>query len=145
MNYVSGLLTAVCASSIFIGALYMLCPQGNIQKSVSYILSLVFLLSVITAGKIAVKKPQIDFDMDMSQVDTTGLDTATAKYVYSYALQKAGIDFEEIIIYTDKNDSNSIFISKILVISAEEKEKIIKALSEAAKNIKVEVSNERNN
>ena len=136
-------LAAICAACIFIGALQMLCPTGTVSKSVSFLLSLVFLVSVISAAGITVKKA--DFSLQLptaANADTTALDTAAARYVYAYALEKAGIDFKEIKLYTDKLPDNSISISKILIRSDCEADKIITALSEVAKNIEVEILNE---
>lgn len=133
---------ALCASSVFIGALFMLCPDGTMKKSVTFVLSLVFLASVISAGGIGLKYEKTKLEPTPVSISSDELDTYTARYVYEYALKKAGIDFEEITVYTDKNDSGSIFISKISVKSAEEKGKITEALQDAAKNIEVEVNNE---
>ena len=40
MNFLSSAITAFCAACIFIGTLYILCPEGAVSKSVKYILSL---------------------------------------------------------------------------------------------------------
>lgn len=143
MSYFSSLLTAICAACILIGALYMLCPDGTMKKSVSYILGLVFLLSVISAAGITVRKGDIDMSLPKtSQVDNTASLTVSAEYVYSSALKAAGIDFEEITVCTNKSENGSISISKVLIRSDCEKHRILEALGEAAKNFEVEVTNE---
>lgn len=143
MNYFSSLLTAVCAACILIGALYMLCPDGAMKKSVSYILGLVFLLSVISASGITVKKADINITLPkVTSADTTALSTAAAEYVYASALKAAGIEFYEITVCTNKSEDGSISISKVLIRSDCEKGRILEALGEAAKNFEVEVINE---
>lgn len=143
MNTLTSLLTAFCASCVFIGALYMLCPDGVMSKAVKYILGLVFLLSVIAAAGITVKTPDIDFSFPQSVYeDTASLDAASAEYVYSYALQSAGIDFSQITVCTDKTADGSIIISKVIIRSDCERERILSALGEAAKNYEVEIINE---
>lgn len=142
MNYISAFLMAFCVACVFIGCLYMLCPDGAISKSVKYILSLVFLLTVISAAGFTVKKAEIDIDFSPPETSTEALDTATAKYVYSYALQKAGIEFEEIEIFTNKAADGSISINKVVIYSASPKDTVMSALGEAAKNIEVEIINE---
>ncbi len=121
----------------------MLCPEGGLKKSIQYILGLVFLLCVIAACGITVKKADFKIEAPaLAANDTAALDTAAAEYVYSYALNRAGIDFSEITVFTDKSDSGSISINKILIRSSGERERILEALGDAAKNIEVEIINE---
>lgn len=143
MNILASLLAAFCASAVFIGALYMICPEGAMKNSVKYILGLVFLISVIAASGITVKKSDLDFDMiEAPAVSAKDLDIASAKYVYSFALKENDIDFSEITVCTDKYEDGSIYISKVIIKSDENREKILSALAEAAKNIEVVIENE---
>lgn len=143
MNIITSLLTAFCASAVFIGALYMICPDGAMNKTVKFVLGLVFLLSVIAASGITLSQADISFEIPKQEAaDTAALDTAAAEYVYSYALKNSGIDFSEITVCTDKSADGSIYISKVIIKSEENREKILSALGEAAKNIEVEIKNE---
>lgn len=143
MNIFSQLITAFCASCIFIGALLMICPDGAVSKSVKYVLALAFLLSVMAATGITVKKADFKIKMpETQQSDTAALDAASAKYVYAYALTKAGINFKEITVCTDKDENGSIIISKIIIYSDCESTRIKQALGEAAQNYEVEIINE---
>ena len=65
MNYLTSFLTAICASAVFIGGLYMLCPEGNMSKTVTYILGLVFILSVTAASGVTVKN--VDFQLPKAE------------------------------------------------------------------------------
>ena len=143
MNVIVQILTVFCAASIFIGALYIICPTGEMNKSIKYVLSLAFLLTVVTAAGITIKSNDFDLkipETDFSQSDK--LDVAAAEYVYSYALNAAGINFSKITVCTDNSEDGSIVISKVIICSDCEKTRILQALGEAAMNFEVEIINE---
>lgn len=143
MSGLFSFLTSVCAACIFIGALQMLLPESGVSKTISYVLSLVFLVSVISAAGITVKSWDFKFSSSAScEIDSEELQISSAKYVYATALTSAGINFEEITLYTDKLPDGSISINKISIRSDAEADKINRALSEVAKNIEVETVNE---
>ncbi len=143
MNWVRTIIAAFCASSIFLGALFILCPKGNISASVKYVLSLVFLVSVISAAGIGVKKADFSFNAFSSQeVLTDNFENLNIKLAFEEVLQKNGIGFKEITVFTDKLEAGGISINKVIIRSDCEKEKIIAALGEELKTIEVEVKNE---
>ena len=143
MDYFTSILTAICASSVFIGALYMLCPNGAMSKTVTYVFGLCFILCIISTS--GIMKKDIDFNFSQSGYnydDSRESLVAAAKYAYSYALEKSGIEFSEITVCTTKNDSGSISISKVEIVSQENEEKIRAALSQAAELNEVQIINE---
>ena len=143
MNYFISILTAICASSVFIGALYMLCPDGAMSKTVTYVFGLCFILCIVSSSGITVKN--IDFDFVQSSytyADSSDSLIASAKYAYSFALEKSGIEFSEITVCTTKNNSGSISISKVEIVSQENAEKIRAALGQVAELNEVQVINE---
>lgn len=143
MKIFSQLIAAFCASSVFIGVLYLLCPDGVMSKSVKYILGLSFLLSVIAAVGITVKTDGFDFPQyEFPVSNTQAVEIANAKQVYAYALTKSGINFKEIELLTTKADDSGIIINKIIIYSDADREEIIGALGEAAQNFEVEIINE---
>ncbi len=143
MSYIKGLLTAFCAACVIIGALFMLCPDGALKKSVKYLLSLVFVLSIIAASGLKIKEFHTEFTTPEISINTISeLDTASARFVYAQCLSSAEIDFSQITVCTDKSADGSIIISKVIIRSLCEREKIIAALGEAAKHTEVEVINE---
>ena len=143
MKIFSQLIVAFCASSVFIGALYLLCPNGVMSKSVKYILGLTFLLSVIAVAGVTVKTDGFEFkEFEFPSQNTETAQIETARQVYSYALAKEGINFEKIELCTNKAEDGSIIINKIIIYSDSEREKIIEALGEAAQNFEVEIINE---
>ena len=137
------LVCSFCASAVFIGALYMLCPDGVMNKTVKYILGLCFLLSVISVSGITAEMPQIDFTLPESAKETErSLDISSAEYVISRMLTASGIEFSQITVCTDKSQNGSIFINKVIILSSAEREKILSCLGEMAKNYEVEIINE---
>ncbi len=132
-----------CTGCILIGALYMLCPDGNISKPVKHIFSLVFLIIIISAANIPIKN--IDFSIPSAsalEIDSDTLQIANAEYVFSKTLTSQNVDFKEISFCTDKTDDGGIVITKVIIVSNEPREKIIKALDVLAQNREVETVNE---
>ncbi|MGI6280295.1 MAG: hypothetical protein ACOYJS_07040 [Acutalibacteraceae bacterium] len=143
MKWFTSFVTAICASSICLGALYIICPKGKMEKSVKYIFSLCFLLIIIAAAGITVKKADFKFNSSFeSTVDAAEIQIAAAKYTYGLALKNAGIDFSQISVYTDNLSDGSISISKVVIYSGCDRQRIIAALGAAAENFEVEVVNE---
>lgn len=143
MNFIYSVLTAFCAACIFIGTLYILCPEGAISKSVKYLLSLVFLVSVIAATGAVVKKGDIELPaVTTPEINTQNLDSANAELFYSYLLNREGIEFSKISVCTDKSDDGSIIISKVLIYSSQSCEEILKVLAGVAEKTEVEIINE---
>lgn len=143
MNFFSSFASAFCAACVFIGALYMLCPDGAMQKSVKYIFVLVFILSVVSAAGIAAGRWEWEpVQYTAADTDTDAMLMASAEFVYSELLRSAGIDFSKITVCTDKTDSDSISISKVIICSDCESDRIMAALGDAAKNTEVEIVND---
>lgn len=143
MKFFSSFAASFCAACVFIGAIYMLCPQGVISRSVKYILSLCFILSVISAAAITVDKWEFSAPQSATVNTEIGtLDQAAAEYVYAYALSDAQIEYSKITVCTDKTENGSIVINKVIIYSDCEKARIIAALGEAAEKIEVEVIND---
>ena len=143
MNVFSSFAAAFCSAIVFIGSLYMLCPEGAVSKSLKYILGLVFLLSVISAAAIAVGK--WDFKMPELELDygeTVSLQVSAAEYVYEYALSENDIDFSKITVCTDNLENGSISISKVIIYTDCEESRVLAALSEVAENTEVEIVND---
>ncbi len=136
-------ITAFCAACVFIGALYIICPEGEMNKSVKYLLSLCFLISIIAAAGVTIKRLDIQVALPEQKVlQAEDMEIYTAEFVYKYALEKAGINFSKITVCTDKTEDGSIVISKVIIYSDCEKEKILLALGQAAENFEVEIINE---
>ncbi len=143
MQFFTQLITSFCASCVFMGALFILCPEGALKKPVKYLLGLVFIISVTASAGITVRRANFDFTPPESEFyDETELKTAGAEYVYAYALEASGINFKKITVLTNKAEDGSIIINKIVINSDCERGKILEALGEAAKNYEVETVHE---
>ena len=142
MKYLSQFIAAFCGASVFIGGLYMLCPDGVMNKSVKYIFSLIFILTVVSAAAFSGGWDMPYIEPVVADADTEALQTAAAEYVFAEALKSEGIEFSKITVCTDKTETGSISISKVIIWSGDEKERILSALAEAAENIKVEIVND---
>lgn len=143
MSGLTSFLTSLCAACVFIGAMHLICPDGNLGKPVKYILSLVFLVTVISAAGLLKGGFDTNIGFETSAaVSDEELKAASARYVYGQVLKSSEINFTEITVCTDKTEDGSIVISKVIIYSDCDKERIRAALGEAAKNIEVEIVNE---
>ena len=143
MKWFASFITAICAASVCLGALYIICPKGKMEKSVKYIFSLCFLLIIIAAAGMTVKKADFSFTSSYKNtIESKEIEIAAAKYTYGLALKNAGIDFSQILVYTDNLSDGSISISKVIVYSDCDRQRIIAAFGNAAENFEVEVINE---
>lgn len=143
MNVLSVFAISFCASSVFIGAIYMISPDGAINRSVKYIFACVFILMVVSSAIPLSNGIEFDFkEFESESIQTANIDEQTVWYTYAIALQKAGINFEEIEVCTDKNEKDGIYISKVIIYSECEKSLIEKALGVEYSNIEVEIINE---
>lgn len=140
MSGFSSFLISLCAACVFIGALHMICPDGVMADSVKYLLSVVFLVSVLSVSALPLGhfSPE-PFHVQENAESETDLTVAAAKYVYTAALQNAGINFREITVCTDKSEDGSIIISKLIIRSDCEETKIKDALGAAAEHFEIEV------
>lgn len=143
MSSISSAICGFCAACVFIGALFMLCPDGALSKSVKYTLSLVFLLAVISAAGIGVKNFDADFfKTEQTDISTEQLTELNIRLVFEETLRKNGINFEEISVFTDKLETGGISITKVIIRSDCEKEKIFEVLGNVSNSVEVEVINE---
>ena len=143
MSSLTSFLTALCAACVFIGAIHIICPDGNMGKPVKYVLSLVFIVTVISSAGLLRGGFNADISFKASaETSDEALKAASAKYVYEQSLKSAEINFTEITVCTDKSEDGGIVISKVIIYSDCNKERVLAALGEAAKNLEVEIVNE---
>lgn len=143
MNSVLQFFASFSVAAIFIGALFMLCPEGVMSKTVKYTLSLAFICIIVSTAGITLPSPQIEIDTAHSFDEAEReMEITFARQVYARALNSEKINFTSIEVFTNKLDDGSIIISKVKIISTEEKSKIDTALKGLDPNIKVEVVNE---
>lgn len=140
MNLILSFIASFCIISIVLGALYILCPKGTMQKSVKYI----FVLLLISSSLSLIKGvDNIDFGMAKHSYTLQNNDAALlgAELTFKEALRAADINFSKITVCTDKSENGSILISEVIVYSEEPCEKILKAIGNE-KEYEVTVINE---
>lgn len=143
MNWFNSLITAFCTAGICFGLLILICPNGKLQKSVRFTVSLCFLLIIISVAgvKITLDNFEIDFNAN-SSVDISSMETKAAEYTFSLALQNAGIEFEKISVYTDNSSSDSIGFTVVEIYTQCDRQRIINALGGERQGLEVRVINE---
>ncbi len=128
---------------ILLGALHILCPGGNLEKPIKHIFTLIFLIIIISSANIPLKNIDFTLPTDTTQTQNYAqMQTYAAEYVYSQILKSEKINFSKISISTDKTSDGSIVITKVVIYSNEDKEKVLKAVSVVAQNREVEIINE---
>ena len=141
MSAFASFLSAFCVSCVVLGGLYLLVPEGKLQKAVRYTFSLCFLCILITSiGTIG----RLDFKIeqkDEGEFISVGAAAESARIVFERALDSSDINFRKITVLTDKTDNGSIIISKVTVYSSEEANKILNVISGDG-SFEVEVVNE---
>lgn len=143
MNWFNSLITAFCAAGICFGALFIISPTGKMERSVKYVLSLCFLIIVITISGVKIKMSDFDINFNtVSSVDTDELQNSATEYTIALALQKAGIDFSEIYVSKDILETDGISCTKVKIYTDCDRQKIVNILGEETENFKVEVINE---
>ena len=128
-----------CGVLIAAAGIYMLLPEGKMSKAVKYIVVLTLLSALIGLFSVnfSIRFPKIESEF---KVQDEYRDEKVIKAVFESALKMNNIEFEKIIIFTDKNEEGSITITKVQIYSSEEEQKIISAVGNS-KEYDVEVIN----
>ena len=143
MNWFNSLITAFCTAGICFGALFIISPSGKMERSVKYVLSLCFLIIVITISGVKMKMSDFDINFNtISSVDADELENSATECTIALVLQRAGIDFREIYVSTGNLETDGIRCTKGKIYTDCEREKIVNILGEETENFKVEVINE---
>ncbi len=141
MNGISTFIISFCVSCIVLGILFILVPDGALNKSVKYVFSLCFVCCLIGS---VITLPQPDFSIFSAarNIDTVTLQNAqtTATAVFCEALKSQNINFKKIEVDTNKRNDGSIIISKVTVFSDQNAEKIIEVIG--SDNYEVVIINE---
>ena len=142
MSEITSFISAFCVSCIVIGSLHIIVPEGSLNKPLKYVLSLVFFVCIISSA-VTLKETDFSFDtqIDVSSAQEDMLISA-ARLSFSQALTSQGINFSEITVCTDKSESDSIIITKVIIYSDENTQDILNALGDIQKSYEVEVINE---
>lgn len=126
METLKQILIGFSAAAVFIGALTQLYPSGNIQKSVKYAVSLLFLCICVTLFS-AVMKVKIDVELPSVEADTASVTAAAdlqAEYLCKTLLSENEISYKKVAIDTNIDENGSIYINSITVYTDCEENKV---------------------
>lgn len=123
MNYFRSFVAAFCTACVFAGAVGLLAPRGNMEKSVRYALAVFMLFCILSA---AFALGGADFSLDTAEVraDDTAFSELTARQTLAAALESAGVHFSKITVCTDKTEEGGISISEAVVYTSETAERV---------------------
>ncbi|MBE6805302.1 MAG: hypothetical protein IJF35_02865 [Clostridia bacterium] len=130
MEALKQILIGFSAAAIFIGALTGLYPSGNIQKSVKYAVSLLF-LCICVALFTAVQRVKIDIKIPSVEDSTKSVTAAAdvqAEYLCKTLLTENGITYKKVAVDTNINEGGSIYINSITVYTDCEEKKVREVL-----------------
>ena len=127
MSTILSFIASFSVISVTLGALYMLCPEGTLQKSVKYVFVLLLLCSMI-ALITGMKKVSFDFEAPQYRYQPENAQAIGMKLNFERALKNEGIEFSKITVCTDKSKDGSIIISEVIVYSSETEEKILNTI-----------------
>ena len=120
--------SAFCIGSVILGVLYILVPDGKLNKAVSYAFSIA-LLCVVLSGAVKLSDVQIPgVSESRSDFDNERLSAASAEMVFAEALSREKINFSKITVFTDKSGSGGISITKVFVYTAESADRVNSAI-----------------
>lgn len=128
MSEINSFIVSFCSVSILLGALYMLCPSGNMSLCVKYVFCLCFVCCVLSS---VISIPEIDFsflDGETPQPLTEQNVAVTAQTIFCEALNRENINFRKIMVDTNKLQDGSITISKITVFTTESLGRVMEVL-----------------
>lgn len=141
MSAFSSFIISFCVGCILLGALYMLCPTGNMSATVKYIFCLCFVCCVI-GSVITLKLPDLSFfEGEKTTLAITEQNASVvAQSIFCEALTSENINFRKITVEANKLSDGSITISKVTVYTDETYEKINSIIGSTS--YKVDVINE---
>lgn len=126
METLKQILIGFSAAAIFIGALTGLYPSGNINKSVKYAISLLFLCVCVTLFS-AVLKVKINIEIPTVKTDTASVTAAAdiqARYLCESLLTDNKITYKKVAVDTNIDEFGSIYINSITVYTDCEEDKV---------------------
>ncbi len=141
MNTLSSIILGISSAAILIGSLFVLCPSGGMGRTLRYVFTLVFLGCCVSLflkiGKVEFRFPEYETAVDNTVA--AGMTAAQAEYICRAALIDQNISFSQINIFTDIDETGSIFIKRIEVVSRDNAEKIRQTINSTVVTKEVEV------
>ncbi len=145
MSEIKGIILGLCAASLVLGAVYMLRPKSNVEKSIRFAFAVVFLSITVVSGAGILKKDIkiADINVNADFISTAEeLTRVQAEYLAEQVLLENGCEFQKISVLTDKSVDGGIFIKRVTVISRYNPEEIRQSILSVIETDGVEVINE---
>ncbi len=129
MSEFKALILKLSIASVVFGIIFMLSPNGKLQKNVRFNFAVIF-LSILFFSVTAFFNIDLKFkeNANASLYSAEKIVSARASYLCGEILKEYGYNFEEIEVFTNKNEDGSIDIKRITVKSAENKENLKAAI-----------------
>ena len=129
MSGINSFIVSFCGGCILLGVLYMLCPTGNMSKSVKYVFCLCFVCMVVGAA-LSIKPPDLSMfdDIKHTEILTEQNVAVTAQTVFGEALTQISINFRKITVDTNKISDGSIVINRVTVYTDEPQQKVTQVI-----------------
>ena len=129
MSGINSFIVSFCGGCILLGVLYMLCPTGNMSKSVIYVFCLCFVCMVVGAA-LSIKPPDLSMfdDIKYTEILTEQNVAVTAQTVFGEALTQKSINFRKITVDTNKISDGSIVINRVTVYTDEPQQKVTQVI-----------------
>lgn len=123
------ILISICVGSVVLSALMLLVP--NEEKTLKYVIGVIFLCMLVLP--IASAVPAFEFEAAGEQADLSenvlALKTKSTEQLIGDILQRNGIDYKLISVSADISDDYCITIKTARIVSDEDEQKIMAALS----------------
>lgn len=123
MNALTSFTISFCTVCIVVAALTVLCPDGTFNKSIKYILALVFLLCLLSVIPVF-KNIELNYKQNSVLAQSTDISARAAEIHFAETLKNAGIPFSKIKVYTDNLSDGSILITRVVIYSDSSVEQI---------------------
>lgn len=128
METVKNIAASLSVAAVTIGAVYIICPDGVMNKGARYIAGLIMILAII----LPISRTDIDLDYEVGkqkiEINAGKMFDAQIKYIAEESLRKENIYFEEIEVFTDISRDGSISIYRIYLYGVKDRsaESVIK-------------------
>ena len=143
MSEFKSLVLSFSIASVVFGLIFTLTPNGRLLKNVRFNFAVIFLSLIFFSGANILN---IDFNFEKSINASISYSEsiikAQAETLCIAALEEKGCSFEEIVIYTNKNEDGSISIKRIAAKTKDDIVKVRNTLNEVIKTETLEVRNE---
>lgn len=137
MNAAKGFIAAFSGGCVFLGALYILVPEGKLSKAVKYTVSLCFLCVILSAATATCGSSFPEFRVKSGDFDDERLSADSARLVFANALTSAGINFSKITVFTDKLRDGGINITEVYVYTDASSDEVSAVIGSESYNLVV--------